>query len=56
MLMPALAQGTARKAHEGSPLTTQHERGGAGYLRGPVSIECCERLGGLLKYYYPEAA
>jgi transposase InsO family protein len=56
MLMPPLPQGTARKAHEGSPLTTPHERGGAGYLRGPVSIKCCERLGGLLKYYYRDAA
>jgi putative transposase len=56
VLMPALVQRTARKTHESSPLTTQHERGGAGSLRGLGSIRCCERLGGLLKYYYREAA
>ena len=56
VLMPARAQGTVRKAHEGSPLTTPHERGGAGSLREPVSIKCCERLGGLLKDYYRDAA
>jgi transposase InsO family protein len=56
VLMPAPAQGTGQKAHEGSPLTTPHERGGAGSLRGPVSIKCWERLGGLLKYYYRDAA
>jgi putative transposase len=56
VLMPARAQEPVRKAHEGSPLTTSHERGGAGSLRGPVFIRCCERLGGLLKYYYRDAA
>jgi putative transposase len=56
VLMPTLAQGTVQKAHVASPLTTPHERGGAGSLRGPVSIKCCERLGGLLKYYDRDAA
>jgi putative transposase len=55
-LVVRLAQGSARKTHEGSPLTMQHERRGADYLRGQGPIECCERLGGLLKYYYREAA
>ena len=56
VLTPLLAQGTTRKTHEGAPLTTQHERRGADSLRGLGSIRCCERLGGLLKYYYREAA
>ncbi len=56
VLMPSLAQGTAWKTHEGSPLTTQQERRGADFLRGQEPIECYERLGGLLKYYYREAA
>jgi transposase InsO family protein len=56
VLMPTLAQGTVQKAHVASPLTTPHEHGGAGSLRGPVSIKCCERLGGLLKYYDRDAA
>jgi putative transposase len=56
VLMPAPAQGRVRKAHEGSPLTMPHGRGRASSLRGPVSIKCCERLGGLLKYYYRNAA
>jgi transposase InsO family protein len=56
MLIPAPAQGTVQKAHEGSPPTTPHERGGTGSLRGAVSVKCCERLGGLLKYYYRDAA
>jgi hypothetical protein len=56
VLMPALAQGTVQMAHEDSPLTTPHEHGGAGSLREPVSIKSCERLGGLLKYYYHDSA
>jgi putative transposase len=56
VLMPALACRTVRKAHEGSPLTTPHKRRKAGYLLGLGPIECCERLGGLLKYYYRDAA
>ena len=35
-------------------LTATHTRGETGLGQGP--IECCERLGGLLKYYYREAA
>ena len=56
VLMPSLSKGIEWKPHEGSPLTMPHGRGRAGSLRGPLSIKCCERLGGLLKYYYRNAA
>jgi len=56
VLMPVLARGTVRKTHEGSPLTTPHTRRKVGNLLGLGPMECCERLGGLLKYYYRKAA
>jgi transposase InsO family protein len=56
VLMPSQAQGRAWKTHEQSPLSPLDERRGAGSLLGQAPIECRERLGGLLKYYYREAA
>ena len=55
-LMPSLPKGVERKPHEGVPRTTQKKRRGAGPLLGKGPLECRERLGGLLKYYYRDAA
>jgi Integrase core domain len=56
VLMPSLPKGVEWKPHEGVPRTTQKKRRGTGPLLGKGPIECRERLGGLLKYYYRDAA
>jgi transposase InsO family protein len=56
VLMPSLPKGVEWKPHEGVPRTTQKNSRGAGPLLGKGPIECRERLGGLLKYYYRDAA
>jgi hypothetical protein len=56
VLMPSQAQERAWKTHEKSSISTQDERNGGSSLLGQGPIECRERLGGLLKYYYREAA
>jgi putative transposase len=56
VLMPSLPKGIGWKPHEGVPRTTQKKSRGAGPFLGKGPIECRERLGGLLKYYYRDAA
>jgi putative transposase len=56
VLMPSLSKGIEWKPHEGVLRTTQKQSRGAGPFLGKGPIECHERLGGLLKYYYRDAA
>jgi putative transposase len=56
VLMPSFPKGIAGKTHEGVLRTMPKQSRGAGPFLGKGPIECRERLGGLLKYYYGNAA
>jgi putative transposase len=56
VLMPSLPKGIAGKPPEGVLRTMPQQSRGAGPFLGEGLIECRERLGGLLKYYYRDAA